>query len=232
MIGIRHAEERGRTRLEWLDSRHSFSFADYRDPEHTGFGVLRVLNEDRVAPGAGFGPHPHRDMEILTVVLSGALAHRDDAGHASLLRAGDVQRMSAGRGILHSERNASDEEPVHFLQIWIEPARRGLAPGYEERRWELGGGAAGLRLLASPDGRADSLTLHQHAYLSAVDLRAGERLEHALAADRRAWLQVVRGRVAVDGVTLGAGDGASVRDATRLALEADADTGLLLFDLP
>jgi redox-sensitive bicupin YhaK (pirin superfamily) len=231
MITVRPAAERGRTALDWLDSRHSFSFGDYFDPRHMHYGSLRVLNDDRVAPGAGFPPHPHRDMEILTFPLSGALEHRDSLGNGSVIRAGDVQRMSAGRGIRHSEFNPSAAEPVHFLQVWLEPRQRGLTPGYEQRHFAAAERRDRLRLVASPDGRDGSLTLHQDATVHAALLEAGASVTHALAAGRRAWVQVARGGVTLNGRRLQAGDGAAVAEELALTLTADAEAEVLLFDM-
>jgi redox-sensitive bicupin YhaK (pirin superfamily) len=228
MITVRPAEARGRTRLDWLDSRHTFSFGDYHDPRHMGFRALRVINEDRVAPGGGFATHPHRDMEIVTWVLAGALEHRDSLGHGSVIRPGDVQRMTAGTGIAHSEFNPSATEPVHFLQIWILPDTRGLAPGYEQRAV---GAGSGLRLVAARTGGGQAITIHQDAALYVATLPAGESVTHRLAPGRHAWLQVARGRVMADGVVLGAGDGAAVSDAREVTLCAREPAEVLLFDL-
>jgi redox-sensitive bicupin YhaK (pirin superfamily) len=228
MITVRPAEARGRTRLDWLDSRHTFSFGDYHDPRHMGFRALRVINEDRVAPGGGFATHPHRDMEIVTWVLAGALEHRDSLGHGSVIRPGDVQRMTAGTGIAHSEFNPSATEPVHFLQIWILPETRGLAPGYEQRAVAAGGG---LRLVAAREGGGQAITIHQDAALYVATLAPGERVTHRLAPGRHAYLQVARGRVLVDGVVLGAGDGAAVSDVREVTLCAREPAEALLFDL-
>ena len=231
MITIRRAKERGRTDAGWLDSRHSFSFSDYRDPAHMGFRTLRVINDDRVSPGSGFGTHPHQDMEIISYVLTGALEHRDSMGNGSVIRPGDVQRMSAGTGVTHSEWNHSEAEPVHFLQIWILPELRGITPGYEQKSFgpsDLGGR---LRLVASRDGRDGSLTLHQDASLFITRLSAGEIVRHDLAPGRHAWVQVARGSLVLNGVALGEGDGASTSDGPRLELRATEDAEALLFDL-
>lgn len=231
MITVRQAEERGRSEIDWLDSRHTFSFADYHDPEHMGFRALRVINDDRVLPSSGFGSHPHRDMEILTYVLEGAIGHRDSMGNGSTIRPGDVQRMSAGTGVVHSEWNHSKSEPVHFLQIWIEPERRGIAPGYEQRPFEPHELRDRLRLVASRDGRDGSITIHQDAVLYATRLFAGKSVNHELAVGRHAWVQVARGVVTLNGVTLGAGDGAAVSDERRFELVATEDAEVLVFDL-
>ena len=231
MIQVRRADERGRTRLAWLDSRHTFSFGDYHDPRHMGFRALRVINEDRVAPGGGFATHGHRDMEIVTWVLDGALAHCDSLGHGSTIRPGEVQRMSAGAGIEHSEFNASPDAPVHFLQIWILPEARGLPPGYEQRLVPPAGREGELALVASHDGRDGSITLHQDVSIRAGRLPAGARASHALATGRHAWVQVARGAVEVDGTPLAAGDGLAASATSRLAIEAREDAELLLFDL-
>jgi quercetin 2,3-dioxygenase len=231
MIRIRPARRRGQTALGWLDSRHTFSFGDYYDPEHMGFRSLRVLNDDRVAPGGGFGTHPHRDMEIVTYVLGGALAHRDSLGTGSVIKAGDVQRMTAGTGIRHSEFNASADEPVHFLQIWLLPERRGLAPGYEQRTVPEAEKRGRLRLVASHDGRDGSLTIHQDADVYAAVLDPGERASHRLRPGRHAWVQVARGSVTLNGQPLRAGDGAAVSDETSLDLAGTEPAEVLLFDL-
>ncbi|MFN4090883.1 MAG: pirin family protein [Alphaproteobacteria bacterium] len=231
MIKVRRSDERGHANFGWLDSRHSFSFGHYRDPAHMGFSDLRVINEDRVAPGAGFDMHPHRDMEIVTWVLEGALAHRDSLGNGSVIRPGDVQRMTAGTGILHSEHNASDKEPVHLLQIWILPDRTGLAPGYEEKRFAPEDLAGRLRLVAARDGRDGAVTIHQDAELHIGRLEAGDAVTHALAPGRTAWVQVARGAVAVGGVALAQGDAAAVTGESGLDIAADAAAEVLLFDL-
>jgi hypothetical protein len=231
MITIRYSEERGRGRTEWLDSRHTFSFADYYDSEHMGFRALRVINEDRVKPSSGFGAHPHRDMEIISYVIEGALAHQDSMDNGSTMRPGEVQRMSAGTGVVHSEWNHSKSEPVHFLQIWILPERRGIAPGYEQRAFEPHEVRDRLRLVASSDGRDGSVTIHQDAALYATRLGAGKRVSHELAPGRHAWVQVARGTVALNGVRLGTGDGAAASEEERLVLEAAEDAEVLVFDL-
>ena len=228
MIQLRHAAERGRSRHKWLDSRHTFSFADYFDPSQLGFRSLRVVNDDRVAPGAGFPTHPHRDMEIVTYVLDGAIEHRDSTGVGSVIEPGDVQRMSAGTGILHSEFNASKSEPLRFLQIWIIPAAGGLEPSYEQKRFTDREGQ--LRLVASSDGRDGSVTVHQDVAIYAAVLAPGDRVTHALAPSRHAWLQVARGSLRVAGHTLEEGDGLAASDEA-LAIEALSPAELLLFDL-
>jgi redox-sensitive bicupin YhaK (pirin superfamily) len=231
MIRVRRSEERGHANHGWLRSMHTFSFAGYWDPRHMGFRSLRVINEDRVAPGAGFPRHPHRDMEILSYVVDGALEHADTIGTGSVIRPGDVQRMSAGRGIAHSEYNASREEPVHFLQIWIEPGELGIAPGYEQKRFDDEEKRDRLRLVASNDGRDGSITIHQDAALYASLLSPGAKVEHSLAPTRGAWVQVVRGAVKVDGELLRAGDAAAIEAAERFAIEGVEDAELLVFDL-
>lgn len=228
MIQLRKANDRGHANHGWLDSWHTFSFADYHDPKHVSFSALRVINEDRVSPGEGFPTHPHRDMEIITYVLEGALEHKDSLGTGSVIRPGEVQRMSAGTGIRHSEFNHSQTEPVHFLQIWILPDRQGVQPGYEQKRIGLDGR---LRLVASPNGRDGSLTIHQDASVYAARLN-GNEVTHALAPGRRAWLQVARGAVKLNGTTLQAGDGAGIENEPVLNLAADASAEILLFDLP
>jgi quercetin 2,3-dioxygenase len=228
---IRRAEARGAARLGWLDSRHSFSFGDYHDPEHMGFGPLRVINEDRVAPGAGFPTHPHRDMEIISYVLEGALAHRDSTGAGALVRPGEVQRMTAGTGVRHSEFNASDRDIAHFLQIWIIPERPGLTPGYEQKRFERADMRDRLRLIAARDGREGALTVHRDVDLYAAWLAPGARVIHALAPGRAAWVQIARGEVTLNGERLVAGDGAALLDVETLELEGVAGAEALIFDL-
>lgn len=229
MIRLRRSDQRGQTRLGWLDSRHSFSFGDYYDPANMSFRSLRVINEDWVQPGSGFGMHPHRDMEIVTYVLSGALEHRDSLGTGSAIRAGEVQRMSAGTGIRHSEHNPSDSEPVHLVQIWIEPEKRGLPPSYEQH--PLASSSSPLRLLASRDGRAESLRLHQDADLYSVLLPSGTRVDRPLDASRHYWAQVLRGGVELNGHDLTAGDAAALGAESALHLGAKSDAEVLLFDL-
>jgi len=233
MITIRPAEQRGIANFGWLDSRHSFSFGHYYDPKHMGFGPLRVINEDRVRPGAGFDTHGHRDMEIISYVLEGALAHKDSIGTGSVIRPGDVQRMSAGSGIRHSEYNHSESEPVHFLQIWLLPSEEGLTPSYEQKSFADDEKRGRLRLVASRDGREGSVRIHQDADLYASLLDKNESVTHPLATRRRAWIQVVRGAVETDGKSLRAGDGAAVSDLPALTVTATADgSEVLLFDLP
>ncbi len=232
MIEIRRSDARGRASFGWLDSRHTFSFGDYHDPAHMGFGPLRVINEDRVRPGAGFGTHGHRDMEILSYVLDGSLEHKDSLGTGSVIRPGDVQRMSAGHGIEHSEFNPDRARPVHFLQIWIEPERRGLAPSYEQKHFASAERRGVLRLVASRDARDGSLRIHRDADVYAGLLARGESVAHALRPGRNAWLQVARGELELNGAKLAAGDGAGVRAEPELEIRALADdTELLLFDL-
>jgi len=228
MIQVRKANERGHANHGWLDSWHTFSFADYRDARHMGFSALRVINEDRVTPGEGFPTHPHRDMEIITYVLEGALEHKDSLGTGSVIRPGEVQRMSAGTGIRHSEFNHSQSEPVHFLQIWILPNVQGANPSYEQKRIELDGR---LQLVASPDGGEGSVTIHQDARVYAARLNGG-KMGHALAPGRHAWLQIARGAVRFNGAELHAGDGAGIEGETDLRLAADGSAEVLLFDLP
>ncbi|MBS0374314.1 MAG: pirin family protein [Proteobacteria bacterium] len=231
MIVVRDRDRRGRTQMGWLDSRHTFSFGEYRDPNHMGYRSLRVINDDRVIPGAGFGTHGHRDMEIVTYVLSGALAHRDSLGNGSTIRPGDVQRMSAGTGITHSEFNASSTEPVHFLQIWILPETTGIAPGYEQKQFTADERRNRFRLVADHDGSDGAVRIHQDARLSVATLEAGASLDVPLPAGRHAWLQVARGVVALEGDELREGDGAAIRDETAVRLESAHGAELLLFDL-
>ena len=231
MITLRRSGERGLSRLKWLDSRHTFSFDQYYDPAHMGYRSLRVINEDRVGPGGGFPTHPHRDMEILTYVLEGALEHRDSMGNGSIIRPGEVQRMSAGTGITHSEYNASKTEPVHFLQIWLLPREQGIRPSYQQQPIEFEGDVPGFRLIASPDGRDGSVQIHQDAELLAARLKPGQTAAHALRPDRHAWVQVARGQVALNGQPLAAGDGAAVDQESEIRLEAPQAAEVLLFDL-
>jgi quercetin 2,3-dioxygenase len=228
MITFRDRGTRGRSRTGWLDSRHSFSFADYEDPAQMGFRALRVINEDRVVPGAGFPPHRHRDMEILTYVLSGALEHKDSLGNGAVIRPGDVQRMSAGTGIMHSEFNPSAAEPVHFLQIWIFPDRIDLPPSYEQKAFPPAARRGALRLVAGPEG---PVTIHQDARLLVANLAAGDRVTHEIRPGRGVWVQLARGGVALDGTQMREGDGAAVEDQPAVAIAADTDAELLLFDL-
>ncbi|HEX4922587.1 MAG TPA: pirin family protein [Bdellovibrionales bacterium] len=231
MIVLRPSNERGHANHGWLDTYHTFSFASYFDPQHMGFGALRVINEDKVDPGEGFGTHPHRDMEIITYVLDGALQHRDSMGNGSIIRPGDVQRMTAGTGVAHSEFNASAEKPVHLLQIWILPERGGLEPGYEEKKFAREDKLNALRLIASRDGQDGSVLIHQDVKLYASILETGKSVEYDLRKGRKAWIQVARGRLTFNGHTLEAGDGAAVTEAERLQLEAGGETEFLLFDL-
>jgi redox-sensitive bicupin YhaK (pirin superfamily) len=228
---IRRSAERGHADHGWLRSQHTFSFADYHDPGQMGFGPLRVINEDRVAPGAGFGTHAHRDMEIISYVLEGGLEHKDSMGTGSVIRPGDVQRMSAGTGIAHSEYNASKSEPVHFLQIWIVPEQRGLRPSYEERAFPAAERQGRLRLIGSRDGREGSLTIHQDVDLFAALLAAGERVTYSARPGRGLWIQVARGKLELAGTVLEAGDGAALGDPGALELVGTEAAELLLFDL-
>jgi redox-sensitive bicupin YhaK (pirin superfamily) len=231
MVSIRRSAERGHANHGWLDSYHSFSFADYYDPQHMGFSTLRVINEDYVAPGTGFGTHPHRDMEIITYILAGELEHKDSMGNGSVIRPGDVQRMSAGTGVLHSEFNPSPDRQVHLLQIWIQPNRRGVEPGYEQKRFEDAEKRGRLRLVASPDGAEGSVTIHQNARVYAGLIDGAERVEHTLAAGRTAYVHVARGTVTANGNPLAAGDALKAEGEPRITLEAGRDAEVLLFDL-
>ena len=232
MITMRRSAERGHANHGWLDSFHSFSFADYYDPAHMGFGPLRVVNEDRVEPGMGFGTHGHRDMEIVSYVLEGQLEHKDSMGTGSVIVPGDVQRMSAGKGVLHSEFNPSRERRVHFLQIWIEPAVRGIAPSYEQANIPAEAKRGRLALIAGPDGSGAAVTIHQDARLFATLLDGPEQVTHALAPGRRAYVHVARGRVRVNGEQLDAGDAAKLEGEASLALDHGDAAEVLLFDLP
>lgn len=232
MITLRPAQERGAANFGWLDSRHTFSFGNYYDPNHMGFATLRVINEDKVTPAQGFGTHGHRDMEIISYVLEGALEHKDSLGTGSVIRPGDVQRMSAGTGIMHSEFNASKTEPVHFLQIWILPEGQGIAPGYEQKTFTEAEKLNTLRLLGSRNGRDGSITIHQDVDLYATTLEAGKTVSHPLAEDRVAWLQVARGAVQLNDQLLSAGDGAAISEENLITLQGASDTAeVLLFDM-
>jgi len=255
MIKLRPAHTRGHTQLGWLDSYHTFSFGEYYDPQHMGFRQLRVINDDRVKPGAGFGTHSHRDMEILTYVLEGALEHKDSLGTGSVIYPNDVQRMTAGTGISHSEYNASQVDPVHFLQIWMLPEQKGLKPGYEQRTFPVEERRGQLRLIASRDGREGAVTVHQDVDVFATLLAPGERITHRLRPNRHAWVQVARGAIVLnghplkegngetekrrngegaampDGYPLEEGDGAAISGEEILEISADEPSEILLFDL-
>ena len=231
MIVLRKADERGHANRGWLDSYHSFSFADYYDPKHMGFATLRVINEDVVQPGKGFGTHGHRDMEIITYILEGALEHKDSMGHGSIIRPGDVQRMSAGSGVQHSEFNPSQSELVHLLQIWIEPNVTGIQPGYEEKHFDAASKRGKLRLIASRDGRDGSATIHQNAAVYAALIDGAERATHQLAAGRQAYVHVARGKVTVNGQSLAAGDALKASGEAGVELEKGEQAEVLLFDL-
>ena len=231
MIRVRAAGDRGRTDWGWLDSRHSFSFGEYHDPRHMGFRALRVINDDRVEAGAGFGAHSHRDMEILSYVLEGALAHQDSAGGGGVIRPGEIQFMRAGTGVTHSEFNHSKTEPVHFLQIWIVPDARDLKPAYGQLAYDREAARRGFVLLASRDGRDGTLQVHQDVDLRVALIGAGERRELALAAGRQAWVHVARGHASVNGTALGEGDGAAVSGEERLTFVGEDDAEVLVFDL-
>ena len=228
MITLRPAAERGHAKHDWLDTYHTFSFDSYYDPKHMGFRSLRVINEDRVAPGAGFPTHPHRDMEIITWVLEGALEHKDSMGTGSVIRPGEAQRMSAGTGVTHSEYNQSKSDPVHLLQVWILPSKKGIQPGYEQRAFPIGDA---LRLIAAPDGREGAVTIHQDAELYVARPAAGQRLNHRLQPNRHAWLQVARGRLKLSNKDMGAGDGAAVSGEEQLEIAVLEAAEILLFDL-
>ncbi|MCW5620204.1 MAG: pirin family protein [Burkholderiales bacterium] len=231
MISTRHSADRGYANLGWLHSYHTFSFADYYDPVEMGFGPLRVINEDRVQGGKGFGMHPHRDMEIISYVLEGALEHKDSIGTGSVIRPGDVQRMSAGTGVLHSEYNHSPEDLVHFLQIWIEPNVRGVRPSYEQKTFPVEEKRGRLRLVASPDGVNGSVSIHQNAWIYATVLTGSDSVTHALAAGHRGYVHVARGSVEVNGRPLSAGDGAKIVGEPEVRLDKARDAEVLLFDM-
>ena len=231
MIQVRKANERGHANHGWLDTYHTFSFASYRDPQHMGFRSLRVMNEDFVEPGQGFGTHPHRDMEIVTYVLEGALEHKDSMGNGEVLRPGEFQRMSAGTGITHSEFNPSDAESVHLYQIWLSPDRKGIEPSYEQKRFPDEERNDTLTLVASQDAAEGSLLIHQDAriYLSSLD--EGHQVSHTLKPERHAWLQVLRGAVSINGMSLGTSDGAAVSEECDLQILANQPAEVMLFDL-
>jgi redox-sensitive bicupin YhaK (pirin superfamily) len=231
MLTLRRAEERGRANFGWLDSRHSFSFGSYFDEKHMGFGPLRVINDDRVAGGGGFPAHPHADMEIVSYVLEGALEHKDSIGTGSVIRPGDVQRMSAGSGIRHSEFNASKSDPVHFLQIWIVPERKGLDPGYEQKTFSVADKRGKLRLVGSRDGRDGSVTIHQDVDFYATVLGDTDKVAHELKAGRAAWVQVASGTATLNGEQLYPGDGVAVTEAGKLELAGTSEAELLIFDM-
>ncbi len=232
MITIRKAGERGSTRMGWLTSYHSFSFNRYYDPEHIHFGPLRVLNDDFVAPGTGFGMHPHDNMEIITYVLAGEVEHRDSTGTHSVIRAGDVQRMSAGTGVVHSEYNRSADEELHLLQIWLLPYKRGLAPSYDQRTFDAARRRNTLLRVVDGDARGDALAMHQHASMFVSSLETGNTVEHAIETGRGAYVFVAAGAATVNGVLLGTGDAAMVRDEISLAISAQETAELVVFDLP
>jgi quercetin 2,3-dioxygenase len=231
MIELRRAEDRGHAEHGWLDSWHSFSFADYHDPKHMQFRALRVINEDRVEPGQGFGAHSHRDMEIISYVLEGALAHKDSIGNGSVIRPGSVQRMSAGTGVQHSEFNPSTTEPVHFLQIWFIPNVTGIPPGYEEKYFDAVEKRGKLRLIASPDGADGSVVIHTDANMFAALVDVDEKIERAIAKDRYAYVHVARGSVSLNGTRLQAGDAASLTGESRVILDQGEKAEVLVFEL-
>ena len=231
MLLIRRADDRGRANLGWLDSRHTFSFADYHDPRYMGYGPLRVINEDRVQPGQGFGTHSHRDMEIISYVLEGELAHRDSIGNGSVIRRGDVQRMSAGTGVQHSEFNPSQSDPVHFFQIWLFPDKRGLEPGYEQKHFDDDEKRGRLKLVASRDGRDGSVVVHQDADLYAALLGSGAEVVHATERTHKGWVQLASGAITVNGEPLAPGDGAAIAYEDTVTIRASADSELLFFDM-
>ncbi len=231
MLLIRRSADRGRANLGWLDSRHTFSFSEYQDPRFMGYGPLRVINEDRVQPAKGFGTHGHRDMEIISCVLEGELAHRDSMGNGSVIRRRDVQRMSAGTGVQHSEYNNSLDTPVHFFQIWLFPDRRDLAPGYEEKHFDDDAKRGKLKLVASNDGRDGSVVIHQNADLYAALLKAGDEVKHTTDRTAKGWVQIASGAVTVNGERLEAGDGAAIAYEESVAIKSEADSELLLFDM-
>ena len=231
MITIRKGADRGASNFGWLDSKHTFSFGHYYDPANMGSGNLRVINEDVVAGGGGFGTHPHDNMEIISYVLGGALAHKDSLGTGSVIRPGDVQRMTAGTGIAHSEFNASERDPVHFLQIWLLPEQRGLKPSYEQKSFPTESRKGRLALVGARDGRDGAVTIHQDVDLFVADLDKGQAVTHPLRAHRKAWVQVTRGEVLVNGEAVAAGDGAALTDESTVTIAANDNAEILLFDL-
>jgi hypothetical protein len=232
MIKIRHGHERGKANFGWLDTRYTFSFSNYFDPEYVGFKTLRVINEDKVNPGGGFPTHGHQDMEIITYILQGALEHKDSIGNGSVIQPGEVQRMSAGTGILHSEFNPSKEESVHLLQIWIIPKEKDINPSYEQKTFTEGEKRGQLRLIGSQDGRENSVIIHQDVNLYATLLKHGETVTHKIFPERGIWVQIIKGEINLNGQVLSAGDGAAITDETSLILTGNADNSeLLLFDL-
>ncbi len=231
MIAVRSSQERGVANFGWLNSKHTFSFGNYYDPNQMGFSSLRVINEDRVKPGRGFETHGHRDMEIISYVLEGALEHKDSIGNGSVIRPGDVQRMSAGTGIFHSEFNSSKTDPVHFLQIWILPAQQGLKPSYEQKTFSEEEKRGTLRLVGSQDGRNGSITIHQDVDLYTTLLKEAEEVTHRLKGERRAWVQVTRGSVQLNGQQLDSGDGAAISQEEYIAIKGTSDAEVLLFDI-
>jgi redox-sensitive bicupin YhaK (pirin superfamily) len=232
MLKVRHASQRGQANYGWLDTRYTFSFADYYDSEHMGFSVLRVMNEDKVAPGRGFGMHPHRDMEIVTWVLEGGLEHKDSLGHGAVLRPGEAQRITAGTGIQHSEFNPSKSDAVHLYQIWLLPDRPGHPPGYDQKPFPTEGRQGRWQVIVSGDGRDGSLTMHQDASIRVATLPAGQSLEYQFGRGRNGWLQVLRGGVTLKSTALQAGDGLALSEEPVLAVMAVSDAELMLFDLP
>jgi redox-sensitive bicupin YhaK (pirin superfamily) len=231
MLAVRHAEQRGTTNFGWLNSRHTFSFGHYYDPQFMGFGSLRVINEDHVKPNQGFDTHGHQDMEIISYVLEGALEHKDSMGTGSIIRPGDVQRMSAGTGVRHSEFNASASEPVHFLQIWVLPERQGLKPSYQQKAFSDETKRGHLQLVGSRDGRDGSITIHQDVDLYATVLGDGETVTHQLVSARKGWLQVARGSMRLNDKPLTAGDGVAIDTASAITLTGVSETEVLLFDM-
>ncbi len=231
MIQVRRSADRGAVDMGWLNAKHSFSFGDYYDPEHMGFGKLRVINEDRIEPAQGFGTHGHKDMEIVTYMIDGALEHKDSMGNGSVIRSGEVQRMSAGTGVMHSEFNHSGAELAHLLQIWILPERSGITPGWEEKVFSADDKRNRLRLIASRDAREGSLRIHQSLDLYATVLDEGESVAHAFDEDRQGWIQVVNGQISVNDSSLEAGDGAAIENVSELKITAVSDSEFLLFDM-
>jgi redox-sensitive bicupin YhaK (pirin superfamily) len=231
MLSLRKSDERGETKIDWLDSRHSFSFGDYYDPAHMSFGPLRVINEDWIAGGGGFQPHSHRDMEIVTYVLAGALEHKDSLGHSGVIRPGEIQRMSAGSGIMHAEFNAARDKPVHLLQIWIMPSKTGIAPSYEQKAIDPQAIANRLARIAAPEPRKNELRLMQNAEIWAAKLGGDQEVIHRLEKGRRAWIQIVSGDVGIGAERLGAGDAAAISDEDKISLRAHAPSEILLFDM-
>lgn len=231
MLQTRRAGERGHANQGWLDSHHTFSFASYYDPDQMGFRSLRVMNEDRVAPGQGFGTHEHQDMEIVSFILKGALEHKDSMGNGEVLRPSELQRISAGKGITHSEFNPSDDEITHFYQIWLLPAQKGIDPSYEQKLFDPAGRKNQFQLVASPNAEAGSLLIHQDARIYLAEMEAGKQIDYEIPSNRHAWLQVMHGKISINGESLSTSDGVAISDETKLKIQSEENSQIMLFDL-